>query len=89
MCNYILASSNSYYLLFVHRLNTLSAAIHIAYHFELMEIHLSSFDEIYNRRCLNWYVKLENMPVTESENRIPRKLIGAWCYKCSRLRGGQ
>ena len=29
------------------------------------------------------------MPATESENRLPRKLLGAWCYNCSRLRGGQ
>ena len=51
--------------------------------------NIESFDEIYNRRCLNWFVKLANMPATESENRLPWKLLGAWCYKCSRLRGGQ
>ena len=29
------------------------------------------------------------MPATESEKRLHRKLLGAWCYKCSRLSGGQ
>ena len=28
-------------------------------------------DEIYNRRCLNRFEKLANMPATESENRPP------------------
>ena len=29
------------------------------------------------------------MPATESENRLPRKLLGVWCYKCSFLSGLQ
>ena len=41
---------------------------------------IESFDEIYNGCCLNWFEKLANMPATESENRAPRKLLGAWCY---------
>ena len=33
--------------------------------------NIESFDEIYNCCCLNWFVKLANMPATESENRPP------------------
>ena len=33
--------------------------------------NIESFDKIYNHRCLNWFVKLTNMPATESENRPP------------------
>ena len=51
--------------------------------------NIESIDEICNHRCLNWIVKLAVMPTTESENRLPRKLLGAWCYNCSCLRGGQ
>ena len=40
--------------------------------------NIESFDEIYNHRCLNWFIKLANMPATESDNRLPRKLFGAW-----------
>ena len=29
------------------------------------------------------------MPATESENHLPTKLLGAWCYNYSRFRGGQ
>ena len=29
------------------------------------------------------------MPATESDNRLPRKLLGAWCPTGKRLRGGQ
>ena len=47
--------------------------------------NIESFDEIYNRRCLNWFIKLANMPATESENRPPRKLLGAWCSTGNRL----
>ena len=51
--------------------------------------NIESFDEIYNHRCLNWFIKLAVMPATESENRLPRKLLGAWCPTGKRLRGGQ
>ena len=27
--------------------------------------------------------------INVSKNRLPRKLLGAWCYKCNRLSGGQ
>ena len=49
--------------------------------------NIESFDEIYNHRCLNWFTKLTIMPATESENRLPRKLLGAWCSTGNRLRG--
>ena len=51
--------------------------------------NIEYFDEIYNRHCLNWFLKLANMQAIESENRLPRKLIGAWCYNCSHLCSGQ
>ena len=51
--------------------------------------NIESFDESYNCYCLNWLIKLANMTATESENRPPWKLLGAWCYSCSCLRGGQ
>ena len=50
--------------------------------------NIEYFDEIYNCHCLNWFEKLANMPATESEIRLPQKLLGAWCYNCSRIRGG-
>ena len=49
--------------------------------------NIESFDEIYNHRCLNWFVKLAIMPATESVNHLPQKLLGAWCYTGNRLRG--
>ena len=49
--------------------------------------NIESFNEIYNRRCLNWFIKLAVMPATESQNRHPRKLLGAWCPTGNRLRG--
>ena len=47
---------------------------------------IESFDEIYNHRCLNWFVKMAVMSETESENRPPKKLLGAWCSTGNRLR---
>ena len=32
--------------------------------------NIESFNEIYIRRCLNWFVKLANMTSTESENSL-------------------
>ena len=49
--------------------------------------NIESFDEIYNHRCLNWFIKLAVMPATESENRLPRKLLGAWCPTGNHLPG--
>ena len=51
--------------------------------------NIESFDEIYNHRCLNWFMKLAIMPATKSENPLPRKLLGAWCSTGNRLRSGQ
>ena len=50
--------------------------------------NIESFDEVYNCCCLNWFIKLANMPATESEN-PPWKLTGAWCYSCNCIHGSQ
>ena len=49
--------------------------------------NIESFDAIYNHRCLNWFIKLAIIPATESENRPPKKLLGAWCSNGNLLRG--
>ena len=49
--------------------------------------NIESFDELFNRRYLNWFIKLVVMPATESENPPPRKLLGAWSSTGNRLRG--
>ena len=41
--------------------------------------NIESFDEIYNRCCLSWFKKLENMPGAIYENPSPHNLLGAWC----------
>ena len=51
--------------------------------------NIDSFHEIYASRCFNWLEKLAEMPATISNSRLPRKLLGAWCYGGKRLCGGQ
>ena len=49
--------------------------------------NIESFDEIYDHRCIDWFIKLTGMPVTESENRLPRKHLGDWCSTDNRPPG--
>ena len=37
--------------------------------------NIEPFDEIYNHRCFNWFIKLANMLATESENCLPGKSL--------------
>ena len=36
---------------------------------------------------LNWLEKLAEMPATISNSRLPRKLLGAWCFGGKRVPG--
>ena len=50
---------------------------------------IESLDEILRRRCMNWMEKVAKTPATLDDNRLPRKLLGAWCFGGKRRRGGQ
>ena len=50
--------------------------------------NIDSFDEIYASRCFNWLEKMAEMPANISNSRLPRKLLGAWCLRGKRIRGG-
>ena len=49
--------------------------------------NIDSFDEIYASRCFNWLEKLAEMPATISNSRLPRRLLGAWCFGGKRAPG--
>ena len=38
---------------------------------------------------MNWTEKVAKMPATLDDNRLPRKLLGAWCFGGKRRPGGQ
>ena len=40
---------------------------------------IDSFDEILDRRRMNWMEKIAKILATSDDNRLPRKLLGAWC----------
>ena len=46
-------------------------------------------DEILDHRRINWMEKVAKMPATLDGNRLPRKLLGAWCFRGKRRQGGQ
>jgi len=48
---------------------------------------IESLQEIMDRRRMKWLEKLIKMPATQSENRFPRMLLGAWIYKGTRAQG--
>ena len=41
------------------------------------------------RRHMNWMEKVAKIPATLDDNRLPRKLLGAWSFGGKRRRGGQ
>ena len=49
--------------------------------------NIDSFEEIYATRCFNWLEKLADMPATISDSRLPRMLLGAWCFGGKRVNG--
>ena len=49
---------------------------------------IESHDEILNRMLINWMEKVAKIPATLDDNRLPRKLLGAWCFGDKRRRGG-
>ena len=40
---------------------------------------IESLGEILDRRRMNWMEKIAKMLATLDDNRLPRKLLGAWC----------
>ena len=38
---------------------------------------------------MKWIGKVANVPATLEDNRLPRKLLGAWIFRCKRRRGSQ
>ena len=52
---------------------------------------IKSLDEILDRRRMKWMEKVANMPATLDDNRLPRKLLGAWIFggKRQEARGDQ
>ena len=38
---------------------------------------------------MKWMEKVANMPATADDNRLPRKLLGAWIFRGKRQSGGQ
>ena len=50
-------------------------------------LDIESLQEIMDRRRMKWLEKLVKMPATQSENRFPRMLLGAWIYKGKRPKG--
>ena len=52
-------------------------------------MRIESLDEILDCRRMNWMVKVAKFPATLDDNRLPRKLLGAWCFGGKRRPGGQ
>ena len=50
-------------------------------------LDIESIIEIMDRRRMNWLEKLVVMPATQSNNRLPRMLLGAWIFQGKRARG--
>ena len=50
---------------------------------------IESLNEILDRRRMKWMEKVANMPATADDNRLPRKLLGAWIFGGKRQSGGQ
>ena len=46
-----------------------------------------SITEIMDRQRMQWLEKLADMPATQSNNRLPRMLLGAWIFQGKRARG--
>ena len=51
-------------------------------------LDIESITEIMDRRRMNWLEKLADMPATQSDNRLPRMLLGAWIFQGKRAQGG-
>ena len=49
----------------------------------------SSLCEILDHRRMNWIEKVANMPATVDDNRLTRKLLGAWILGGKKQSGGQ
>ena len=41
---------------------------------------IESLSDILDRRGMNWMEKVANTPATLNNNRLPRKLLGAWIF---------
>ena len=50
-------------------------------------LDIESITEIMDRRRIQWLEKLADMPATQSDNRLPRMLLGAWIFQGKRARG--
>ena len=50
---------------------------------------IESLSEILDRMRMNWLEKVAKIPATLDDNRLSRKLLGAWCIGCKRRQGGQ
>ena len=50
-------------------------------------LDIESITEIMDRRRMKWLEKLVNMPATQSNNRLPRMLLGAWIFQGKRALG--
>ena len=50
---------------------------------------IEPFFDMLDRRRTNWMEKVAQMPATLDDNRLPRKLLGAWCFGGNRRPGGQ
>ena len=42
---------------------------------------IESLSNILDRRRMNWMEKVAKMPATLYDNRLPRKLLGAWIFR--------
>ena len=53
---------------------------HIIRDEELMKrLGIELLGEILDRMLKNWMEKVAKLPATLDDNRLPRKLLGAWC----------
>ena len=50
---------------------------------------IESLSGFFYHRRMNWMEKVANMHATLDDNRLPRKLLGAWIFGGKRRSGGQ
>ena len=50
---------------------------------------IESLSIILDRRRMRWMEEVAHMPTAVEDNRLPRKLLGAWIFGNKRQRGGQ